>query len=242
MQAAIMYPNEPNIYDSKGEPLGLISVAHTHPSVKLTAQVFLNNLIRSESMVCSDIIILETLTLWSAQYSSICMIIWALLPVYSLAMVLYSTFPWKFSFPCILDIVSMRRKQTPAAIKPKTMNEIVGLHLLVSRVAFMSVVSQILTEAIPNVGKVKELAIQKLTLNIQGVSELEHELVVNPGPVIELISKAVPPQNPIVEAISPARCYAILFLFHLRNYVKKTSAGKSQVELRLKRLTGSQVG
>ena len=136
----------------------------------------------------------------------------------------------------------MRRKQTPAAIKPKTMNVIVGLHLLVSRVAFMSVVSQILTEAIPNVGKVKELAIQKLTLNIQGVSELEHELVVNPGPVIELISKAVPPQNPIVEAISPARCYAILFLFHLRNYVKKTSAGKSQVELRLKRLTGSQVG
>ena len=67
IQAAIIYPIEPKIYDSKGDPFAWIVVAHTQPSVKLTAQVFLNSLIKRESMVCSDMMMLETLTLWRAK-------------------------------------------------------------------------------------------------------------------------------------------------------------------------------
>lgn len=47
-------------------------VPHVHPFVKLTAHDLWKRRISSESIVCSEIMILETFTLCSAKYRSIC--------------------------------------------------------------------------------------------------------------------------------------------------------------------------
>jgi hypothetical protein len=144
---------------------------------------------------------LEILTLCRAQYSSICMNTCILSPRYKCATVAYSTRDWKDSLPWIVDIVSTRKRDTLPEITPKTRKAMVGLRVF----------SIILAEDLKHERKPSSLLEQKRDCPSSatrfGAFGRGDVLVVNPGPVMELINRAIPPQNPMIagDSISPAR-------------------------------------
>jgi hypothetical protein len=128
----------------------------------------------NESIVCSDIIMLEMLTLCRAKYRKTCITICGFFPRYKCATVLYSTFAWNASFPWIVDIVSMRNRETAKAMAPNKRKAKVGLYIThVSKCHKAD-------------GSIGTNVNQPACWNSKGI-------VVNPGPVMELINKAVPP-------------------------------------------------
>ena len=128
----------------------------------------------NESMVCADIMMLEMLTLCSAKYSKICISICGFFPRYKYATVVYSAFAWNASFPCIVDIVSTRKSDTAKAMAPNKTKAVVVLYATqISKyhIYFCNLGTNVNQPACWN----------------------SNGIVVKPGPVMELINRAMPP-------------------------------------------------
>jgi hypothetical protein len=123
------------------------------------------------------------------------MILCALSPIYRCTTVEYSTRDWNLSLPRIAAIVSIRKLETRPAIRAKTRNTIVGLYKKCQ--LFARVFAKRKTHSNQPASWKRSGTCSRVSTILQRSGPWVDQLVVNPGPVIELMRSDIPPMNPM---------------------------------------------